>query len=254
MTDKKQRGKNFTTEEELLLVDLVISQKHILENKKSDAVNWKIKNEAWMKLEECFKSQSGIHRPWKTLRDKYDNMKRKSKMELATEKRETYRTGGGIPANASVSAVSEKILSLVGNSATGLYNPFNNDTNNNINDEQMEEEFLDNMETVNNSSILEDDFPDELEVSTMSECKELPEIKTKPTIEPSSSGVKFNASAVKRKMEEEKVKLLKLQQVFYEGENRRANEKHKLEIESMKLKTEILAKKRKICFIYVKKY
>ncbi|KNC21896.1 hypothetical protein FF38_14159 [Lucilia cuprina] len=80
MTDKKQRGKNFTNEEELLLVDLVMSQKHILENKKSDAVNWKIKNEAWMKFQESFKSQSGIHRPWKTLRGKYDNMKRKSKM------------------------------------------------------------------------------------------------------------------------------------------------------------------------------
>ena len=43
MTDKNQSVNNFTTEEELLLVDLVISQKHILETKKSDLVNWKIK-------------------------------------------------------------------------------------------------------------------------------------------------------------------------------------------------------------------
>ena len=54
----------------------------------------------------------------------------------------------------------------------------------------MEEEFLDNMDIVNNNPILEEYFPNELKLSAMSESKELPELKTKATIKPSSRGVK----------------------------------------------------------------
>ena len=57
--------------------------------------------------------------------------------------------------------------------------------------------------------------------------------------EPVSTKLK---SGTKRKptMEEEKLKLLKLQQTFYTEENARAAEKHKLEIETIQLKNQIL--------------
>ncbi|KAI8116125.1 Myb/SANT-like DNA-binding domain-containing protein 3 [Lucilia cuprina] len=127
--EKRQRGKNFSLNEEYLLVDLVEIYKSVLENKKSDAVTWRQKNETWEKLASEFASQSGVQRTWKALRDKYENLKRKSKLEKATEKRETYRTGGGPTATSIVSNISEKISCLIGESATGFCNPYDNDGN-----------------------------------------------------------------------------------------------------------------------------
>ncbi|XP_037821827.1 myb/SANT-like DNA-binding domain-containing protein 3 [Lucilia sericata] len=101
--------------------------KYVLENKKLDAVTWRQKKETWEKLASEFANQSGVQRTWKALRDKYENLKRKSKVEIATEKRETYRTGGGPTATSIVSNISEKISFLFGESATGLCNPYDND-------------------------------------------------------------------------------------------------------------------------------
>ena len=92
---KRQRGKNFTHSEDLILLDLVEERKDILENKKSDAVTWKQKAECWENLTVEFVNKTGTVRNAKTLKDKYDALKRKSRVEIAAEKHETYRTGGG---------------------------------------------------------------------------------------------------------------------------------------------------------------
>lgn len=122
----RKRAKNFSQEEEVLLVDLVENHKNCIENKKSDAVIWRQKEEAWQKIEEEFAAVIGVKRNWKALRDKYDAVKRRSKSEMAEVKMETYRTGGGV-SSAKISPISTKIASMLGDSATGLQNAFDSD-------------------------------------------------------------------------------------------------------------------------------
>ncbi|XP_075168381.1 myb/SANT-like DNA-binding domain-containing protein 3 [Haematobia irritans] len=231
---KRKRGKNFTATEETLLIELVEENKAVLENKKSDAVTWKQKADAWEKLSQQFSSQTGEIRPWKALRDKYENLKRQTKVELAAEKRETYRTGGGVRANSSVSAISEKISGMIGQSGTGLYNPFDNDENNNesMYNEETSEVVECYLEEENSNDVydeveyVEDAAPKwNLMVLKEKVSKKLQSTKTprrKPT------------------MEEEKIKLIQIQQKFYENENLRADEKHKYELQSIQYKNELL--------------
>lgn len=125
--NKRQRGNNFSQSEESLLIDLIQAKRDIIENKKSDAVTWKQKEQCWEKLALDFASQSGSLRAPRTLKDKYESLKKKCKVEIAAEKQETYRTGGGSFQKHCVSDVSEKIVSLVGESATGFNNLFDSD-------------------------------------------------------------------------------------------------------------------------------
>ncbi|XP_018798003.1 PREDICTED: uncharacterized protein LOC108974556 [Bactrocera latifrons] len=127
---KRKRGKKFTPQGENALVELVDEQRHILENKRSDAVTWKQKEEAWKKLAECFTARIGTSREWRTLRDKFESLKRKSKAEMATEKSEHYRTGGGSAAVESSSMATQKVAAILGESATGLENTFDASANN----------------------------------------------------------------------------------------------------------------------------
>ncbi|XP_036336217.1 myb/SANT-like DNA-binding domain-containing protein 4 [Rhagoletis pomonella] len=124
---KRKRGKNFTSQEEVVLVELVDDQRDVIESKKSDAVTWKQKEEAWKKLAERFTARIGVQREWKTLRDKFESLKRKSKAEMASEKCELYRTGGGSAAVRSNSVITQKVATILGESATGMENAFDGD-------------------------------------------------------------------------------------------------------------------------------
>lgn len=42
-----------------LLISLVVTKKHIIENKKSDATTWQAKEEAWKKIESEYNSVLG---------------------------------------------------------------------------------------------------------------------------------------------------------------------------------------------------
>ncbi|CAI6358192.1 unnamed protein product [Macrosiphum euphorbiae] len=55
---KRERSTNFIDGEPQLLVDLVASQKHILENKKTDAVTANLKNKTWEALANKFNCKS----------------------------------------------------------------------------------------------------------------------------------------------------------------------------------------------------
>jgi len=53
---KRARNVNFCSREEDLLVELVTANKHVLVNKKTDAVMWKDKEDCWKKLALEFNS------------------------------------------------------------------------------------------------------------------------------------------------------------------------------------------------------
>lgn len=113
--EKKKRGKNFTAEEEQVLMELLEERKNILENKKSDAAIWKQKEQAWEEMADTFYARTGIYREWKALRDKFINMKRRSKIELVDDKTHSFRTGTG------------KYIALMGEPTAGVGNNFDSD-------------------------------------------------------------------------------------------------------------------------------
>lgn len=54
--NKRSRSANFSFEERELLLKCAIQNKYILENKESNAVTWKDKNECWLKISEQYNS------------------------------------------------------------------------------------------------------------------------------------------------------------------------------------------------------
>ncbi|CAG9137417.1 unnamed protein product, partial [Plutella xylostella] len=71
------------------------------ENKKTDAATNKDKETAWKKIEFSFNS-SGITtsvRSWKTLKLKYEGIKKTMKKKSSLQRQKMYKTGGG-PSNA----------------------------------------------------------------------------------------------------------------------------------------------------------
>lgn len=58
----------------------------------------------------------------------YENMKAKAKKALSTDKVERFKTGGGI-FKPTVDTIDEQLISLMGNRATPLENPFDSDYN-----------------------------------------------------------------------------------------------------------------------------
>lgn len=75
---KRERPANFNTAEVELLISLVDKHKHIVENKKTNAVTNKDKDAAWKKIESSFNSCgiSSSIRTWKTLKLKYEGIKK----------------------------------------------------------------------------------------------------------------------------------------------------------------------------------
>ncbi|XP_064553851.1 myb/SANT-like DNA-binding domain-containing protein 4 [Drosophila montana] len=203
--EKKKRGKNFTAEEEQVLMELLEERKNILENKKSDAATWKQKEQAWEEMADTFYTRTGIRREWKALRDKFINMKRRSKVELGEDKTHSFRMGTG------------KFIALMGDSTAGLSNQFDSDASNVPNDINFEGE--DDMFASST---------DTHDVANISAHKEV-------MANTSADWPSWNPRTL-RSLDEEKIKLVLLQQDFYKGENLRAQEKHDHEMLKEKIK------------------
>ncbi|CAG9792704.1 unnamed protein product [Diatraea saccharalis] len=116
-TKKRERSANFNSAEVQLLVSLVGINKLIIENKKTDAITNKDKESAWNKIETSFNSSwiSSIERSWKTLKLKYEGVKKGTKNKSSIQRQEMYRTGGG-PSNApEFTDVEGKVMSICSN-------------------------------------------------------------------------------------------------------------------------------------------
>lgn len=113
----KNRGRNFTPEEEVVLTILANEKKSILENRKSDALTWRRKVEAWKEIADCYYVKTGYRREWKTLREKCNNMKRRRKIQ-----KNSLRSIDGDD------AVQTKVEpSLPGELTTSLSNPYDSE-------------------------------------------------------------------------------------------------------------------------------
>lgn len=56
---KRERQTNFTSDEEVLLIKLVLENGKIIENKQTDSEVWKTKSETWNKIDELMSVSNG---------------------------------------------------------------------------------------------------------------------------------------------------------------------------------------------------
>ncbi|XP_073814267.1 uncharacterized protein [Musca autumnalis] len=198
-TCKRKRAKNCTKEEELLLVNVVEEQRNVIENKKSDSVVWKQKEEAWKKIEDDFAANIGTQ-----------------------QKLQTYRTGGGL-VTGKVSTVSEKIASTLGDSATGFENTYESDF-------IIEPDVTDYCELdTDNEFIEESNKENNNNMNITIERNDWSTYFGPQSLKKPKSNVLVTGGKRKRNLEEEKIELVLLQQSFYKNENLRAQEKHEQE-------------------------
>ncbi|KAL4136348.1 hypothetical protein QTP88_007896 [Uroleucon formosanum] len=126
MSQKKQRSTNFTFYEKELLLKHALQNRHVLENKESNAVTWKDKQKCWLKITELYNSETtGCPRDTSCLRSKYECVKKL----LRGTKSDLFKTGGGpFKEPHIVSSDSEKTLyTILQPTIEGLPSPFDSD-------------------------------------------------------------------------------------------------------------------------------
>lgn len=105
--------KHFSTFEKELLLELTKKNLGVIENKKTNAVSIKEKQETWKKIGTEFNSIPGVTpRTSKQLWDCYKNLKKKAVKERAKNKIEIYKTGGGISDALQTDVLGERILAM----------------------------------------------------------------------------------------------------------------------------------------------
>lgn len=123
-----KRSANFNFEEIAKLMELVKKYKNIIENKKSDQVFLGEKLATWKKIADEFNSSSTlIYRDFKTLKSKYENIKKTSKKKFAEEKRQVYATGGGPSANIEFNEIDQTVVEILQDQVLGMPSVCDND-------------------------------------------------------------------------------------------------------------------------------
>lgn len=92
---RRPRMTNFSCEEKMSLLSIILKYKNIIENKKTGAVTWQQKQETWGKIEKEFVASNAMVRTRECLKNAYENIKRQGKKQAAEEKRQMNATGGG---------------------------------------------------------------------------------------------------------------------------------------------------------------
>lgn len=90
----RERSVNYSREETEVLISLVEKNKHVIENKKSNAIIWQAKEKAWNNIESEYNSiVGGVYRDAKNLRLKYEAMKRDTRKKSALIRAKMIQTG-----------------------------------------------------------------------------------------------------------------------------------------------------------------
>lgn len=123
-----KRASNFNSKEEALLISLIQKYKGIIECRKTDAINNEKKNSTWSKIASEFNSSSGVsYRDSKILKNKYENIKKRTKKKSAVEKSSIFHTGGGPSENITYTPVEEQVKDILGVRIDGLDSKLDDD-------------------------------------------------------------------------------------------------------------------------------
>jgi hypothetical protein len=127
-----KRAKNFKEIEINYLLSLVMCHKDVIENKRTDQSSFKDKERAWKEIEEDFNRHREVYyRDAKTLRKKYENLKKSSKRKWADEKKYVMGTGGGPVNPIEITSTDVKVRELLGDlTVMGEKSKFDSDANN----------------------------------------------------------------------------------------------------------------------------
>lgn len=117
---KKERSSNFTTSETDVLMKCIFQEIHIIENKKTDAVSLKEKQEAWQRVVVLFNSANLNNRDANSVKGKYDNIKRNLKKKMSSIKMHQRGTGGGPPIDLKLLWYEEQLYFLLKINIEGL--------------------------------------------------------------------------------------------------------------------------------------
>lgn len=111
---KRARNVNFTHEETEQLLSFIQTKISIIENKKSDAVTWQEKENAWKAIQVEFNNSTrGVFRDSKHLRLKYEALKRDTRKKTRIVQAELYKNGGENNNAPALTAVEEKVKQMI---------------------------------------------------------------------------------------------------------------------------------------------
>ncbi|KAG5879955.1 hypothetical protein JTB14_024548 [Gonioctena quinquepunctata] len=93
----RKRAPNFSTSEKTVLLNIINTCKSIIECKKTNGTTWRQKDEAWNKICAVVNSNcpGNYPRNKESLKKFFDNMKKNVRKEIAAERNEVVKTGGG---------------------------------------------------------------------------------------------------------------------------------------------------------------
>lgn len=129
---KRARSANYTEREKELLLSLVFKYKNIngLENKRTDGVTVQEKKQVWEKVALQFNSASPgmVPKTSESMKKFYENKKKVIRKDMAKERCELYKTGGGPAPSTSANPKENVTLSIINlKSVFGLNNDFDGD-------------------------------------------------------------------------------------------------------------------------------
>ncbi|KYM96690.1 UPF0439 protein C9orf30 like protein [Cyphomyrmex costatus] len=125
---KEGRSVNFTAKEMLILIEIVKKYKHIVECKKTDGTTWREKDECWSKITDELNSRCAeTYRKKKSVKTKYEDIKKNLKKKLSKNKAAMFKTGGGTPKIQDLTSAEEMLLSILPSTIQGLPSIFDSD-------------------------------------------------------------------------------------------------------------------------------
>ncbi|TGZ46658.1 hypothetical protein DBV15_12769 [Temnothorax longispinosus] len=92
---QRKRAQNFSEKEKLILTEIVLKYKNIIENKRTDGVTSKDKEKCWKVIENNYNSTSSSteFRSAEVLKSCWENLKKKTRKFFADERIQLYKTG-----------------------------------------------------------------------------------------------------------------------------------------------------------------
>lgn len=126
---KRARQENFSSNEKHILFEIIDNYKDIVECKKTDALCTKKKGDTWDKIALDYSHAKPL--PVRTavqLKNFWNNCKREAKKEVAMNRRETFKTGGGEPPKP-LTDLTSKITNIISNQINPLEFNFDSDSN-----------------------------------------------------------------------------------------------------------------------------
>lgn len=122
-----KKAPNFTELEKAVLLELVSEKKSVIESKQNDGRMICKKKKEWENIENAFNARHGVNtRSITQLKSLWKNLKARAKADVAKERRDRRKTGGG-PMEKNTDNISNAISEMIPQQINSLENAFDDD-------------------------------------------------------------------------------------------------------------------------------